>query len=142
MIVYIGAAIDAVSVPPAEQFQELGNIVVEALGKDVVIFNPFGAFLNANLITDPEDLQFVVETNFASLDASDIAVFIFSDSCSFGVPLEIYHCSSNGKPFVVWYKSTKNPGIYLRHYSKNIVFTKEDLVNKIRELLQDCVKRG
>jgi hypothetical protein len=112
MRVYIGAAIDNAG-GPRVNFELLTKVVLDAI-PDAVVYNPFSAFSNAS--SKLQDLcSFVVEINEKALTEADLAVFLWNDAPSFGLPIEIQHCKDTAKPFAVWYRSEKTPGIYLMH---------------------------
>lgn len=115
MRIYIGSAIDTSLGSPEEQFKELSNLVATTLGDSVVIYNPLTAFGNAHKITEQEDLEFVVKMNTSAVERCQAGVFVWTDSPSYGVPLEIENFSSSMKPFIVWNKGSKKPGLYLRY---------------------------
>lgn len=114
--VYIGAAIDQSLGSADAQYNELKELIKEALGgSNFVGYSPYNAFFGAESTRTANTNRFLVDVNLEALLNSDIAVFIWSDSPSFGVPAEILHCNQHNIPFVVWNKSTKPTGIYLQH---------------------------
>lgn len=115
MRIYIGSAIDMSLGSPEQQFNELANMVIEALGSSVIVYNPLTAFANAHKITEHSDLEFVIHMNNEAITNCDAGVFAWTDSPSFGVPIEIEKFSLDKKPFIVWLRGTKSPGLYLRN---------------------------
>lgn len=115
LVVYIGAAIDQAIAPPEEQYGLLKKLVVEALGDgNFVGYSPFNAFFGAESTRSQRTNAFITEVNTEALWNADLAVFIWSDSPSFGVPIEIATCVEHKIPFVVWDRSSKKvPSIYL-----------------------------
>jgi hypothetical protein len=132
MIVYLGAAIDTSLGSPADQFNELGNLVIKAAGEErsVIIFNPLTAFMNAHAITHEQDMQFLINTNNAALDAADLAVFSWTNSPSMGVPLEISRRKDKKTHMIVWNRTPKKLGIYLRQG----LATNQLIVDSVEEL--------
>ena len=137
MIVYIGSAIDMSLGSPHDQFAELGQAVVEGYkDKSVIVYNPLTAFINAAKITEAHDRDFLINMNNAAIDGCDLAVFAWTNSPSYGVPLEIERCKSTLKPYVIWNRAGRSLGIYLQQTISNsaakVVNSKEEL----QELLQ------
>lgn len=114
MKIYIGAAIDAAKSDPTTTFENLAKLCINFFPKGIV-FNPFTAYRNAaNFdVTDAGTSAYVESINYHALEQSDLAVFLVEDSPSFGVPLEIAHREKQQKPCLVFYNSSKKPGIYL-----------------------------
>lgn len=137
MKVYAGAAIDTALGNPADQFSELMQLVQEAFGeKSVIIYNPFGAFNGNKNITDLKDIKYLIHVNEEALLASDLAVFIWSDSPSYGVPAEIEYCYQNNKAFIVWNRSSKPAGLYMKAAVMNgrgaIATTREQFLTELK----------
>ena len=138
--VYVGAAIDSSRGSPAQQFEELCNAVLEGLGQNGVIYNPLTAFVNAHKTRTENTNAYVVKVNMEALLAADLAVFSWTDTPSFGVPLEIDQRCRAAKPFVIWDRSSKGPGIYMEYAASihgRIVRTRADLVRVVEEFNQD-----
>lgn len=132
MKVYIGAAIDAAIQDPVELFKELSDLVLEAV-PDCIIYNPLLAFVNAKSgLTRNENIGLVKAANWAAIEASDLGVFIWNDSPSFGVPIEIVTFVDAGKHIVVWDKSSKGAGLYLIEALRP---TRQGLSTKVLERL-------
>ena len=133
MIVYIGSPIDTSLGSPQEQFEELGNAVIEA-DPNVLVFNPLTAFMNAvNIGFGKRSCAYVEAINYQALSNADIGVFVWNSSPSFGVPLEIHWCQKLRKPAIVWVKS--KTGIYLINALDPIgvmVESRQDLVEAVR----------
>lgn len=148
-VVYIGAAIDQANGSPDDQYNELKKIVTEALGdENFVGYSPLHAFFGADKTRSRKTNQFVVRVNEEALLCADLAVFVWSDSPSFGVPLEITHCKEYKIPFVIWDRSTKKlPGIYLQHSVDAIadnacmVSSREEVINSIKHLMSPRQER-
>lgn len=143
MIVYLGAAIDTSLGSPAEQFSELSNAVIKAAGEtSVILFNPFTAFINAHAITDEKDMKFLIKTNNSALDNAGLAVFSWTTSPSMGVPLEIQRRKKRRTPMVIWNRTPKKLGIYLRQglgEEQIIVDSAEELDASLTNwFLNDC----
>jgi hypothetical protein len=135
MIVYLGAAIDTSLGSPADQFNMLSELVLKANKGSVIFFNPLTAFINAHAITREQDMQFLIDINNTALDRADLAVFSWTSSPSMGVPLEIQRCKEQKKPMVIWNRTPKKLGIYLRSgmgRNQIIVESEEDVVAAIR----------
>ena len=140
MQVYIGSAIDTSFGSPEEQFKELSDLVINTLGDSVVLYNPLTAFGNAHRAVDVADLEFVVAINTAAINRCQAGVFIWTDSPSYGVPVEIENFSQSMKPFVVWNRASKSPGLYLRYATKRfglgrITSSREETVEAVRTLV-------
>lgn len=116
MVVYIGAAIDQANGNPEEQYRDLKAIVDEALGAgNYVGYSPLHAFFGAEKTRSPYTNKFIADMNNQALVHATVAVFVWSDSPSFGVPLEINYCEKENIPFVIWDRSTKKtPSIYMQ----------------------------
>jgi hypothetical protein len=117
MNVYIGGPIDQArsDCTPQEQFAEIARLVVNGLGPDTVVFNPFSAFINAGGAESVEDLWYIININDLALKEADLAVFVWNGSPSFGMPIEIIRRIEYSKPYIVWNRSGKRSGVYLRH---------------------------
>lgn len=138
MRIYIGSAIDTALGAPEEQFKELAEIAKAAFpNQSVVVFNPLTAYINASSADNPADLEYICKLNFQALDQADLALFGYTNSPSFGVPLEIERCAEQNKPFVVWMREGARSGIYLkRAVSQSGTFTssKEESIAVLRFL--------
>jgi len=111
MRIYLGAPIDCADDPGAN-YRELSELALSVF-PDAVLYNPFTAFINAKAAaSDVAAVRYVVELNEKALECSDLALFIWNDTPSFGVPLEIQFCATNNKDCMVLYKSVKDPGLY------------------------------
>jgi hypothetical protein len=118
MIIYLACPIDTSrpEISPQEQYKELADLVLEGFkDRSVVLFNPLTAFVNAHRTTDTKDWGFIIETNMQSLKNADLVVAIWNGSPSYGVPIELNECVKSLKPFVVWNRSGKALGLYLKY---------------------------
>jgi hypothetical protein len=113
--VYMGAAIDSSNENPAIQFNTLCEMVMEASGGKAVIFNPFTAFFNAGPTRSKRTNEYVVGVNGEALMSADLAVFMWSEQPTFGVPIEISNRVNAQGHCIVWNVGGKGPGIYLDH---------------------------
>jgi hypothetical protein len=111
MLIYLGAPIDCADDPGAN-FRELSELALSVF-PDAVLYDPFSAFINAKAAAgDAKAVRHVVDLNERALKNSDLALFVWNDTPSFGVPLEIQFCTANNKDCMVLYKSVKDPGLY------------------------------
>lgn len=140
MIVYLGCPIDT-SRPdcsPQDQYKELADLVLEGFkDRSVVLYNPLTAFVNAHKTTDIKDWGFIIEMNMQALKGSDLAVVIWNGSPSYGVPVELEECVRNLKSFVVWNRSGKALGLYLKYriaVCGHEVTSAEDLVSYLQNV--------
>lgn len=119
MKVYLGSPIDMSLGSPADQFQDLANLVMEAIPNESVIFyNPLTAFINAPAVTERADMKYIIDLNNFAIKNCDISVFAWNNSPSYGVPLEIELMSQLDKPFFIWNRSGRKLGLYLQHAVK------------------------
>lgn len=137
---YIGAAIDSSGDDPTINFKELISVITE-VDPSAVIFNPLTAYVGAGGVSSKNATDFVKSINDFSIRHCDFAVFIWDKNPSFGVPMEISLCASEGIKFAVWNKSGKKAGIYLLNTveslgSEGVILDKrEDLVVYLSRLL-------
>jgi hypothetical protein len=134
MIIYLGLPIDT-SKPehsPSQQISEVTDILDVVFGNDYIAFNPLMAFVNATNIRDYSEMSFLIKVNFEALRSSNLAIFRWNGSPSYGMCIEIETCVNENIPFIVWNTTDKKLGIYLRQRvfnSKGIILdTKEQLV--------------
>lgn len=139
MRVYVGSPIDTSLEPPEESFKFLTCAVVDAC-PGAVIYNPLTAFNNAAAAATQDQLDFVAEINSQALSLADIAVFSWTKSPSFGVPVEIEWCGNTGKPVLVLLRNGgSSPGLYLKRAVNRsdklsrVVDNKEALVFALKE---------
>lgn len=137
MRVYIGSAIDTALGPPEEQYKDLVDVVLSAFpGQSVVIFNPLTAYSNAHAASKLEDIEFVCKLNEKAVELADMAVFSWTKSPSFGVPLEIQEFARAKKPFVVWMREGSKSGLYLKRaveWSGVFTSSKEETIKAVYE---------
>lgn len=119
MIIYLGCPIDTArkDTPPQEQIREVAELIQKAIPISVM-YNPFSAFCNANSLRDEQDLsemEFIIQMNMDAVDRSHLAVFVWNGSPSYGVPVEIERCYEKEIPFVIWNRTPRPLGLYLRH---------------------------
>ena len=108
MFVYIGFPIDSSSDSPTNNFRLLVNAVLEVMPESV-FYNPFSAFYNVKPSQDHvSSLQKVEKINNYAIHNSNLAVFLWNGTPSFGIPLEIKYCYDNSIPFIVYNSSGKN----------------------------------
>jgi len=147
---YVGGAIDTANGDPHEQFEQLCKSVM--IHEGIVVFNPLSAFRGAAGVRTANACTFVRIINELALVASDFAVFVWSGSPSFGMPIEVDFCAKRGVPFVIWNQSAKPLGMYALNSIHRSVLAREitvpssavpafqsalrDFINKVVELNQ------
>lgn len=144
MRVYVGLPIDT-SRPehsPAEQIQEVTDLIVAALGNEVVIFNPLQAYCNVGPHTkNVWDMHYVVDVNREALIHADLAVFVWNGSPSYGIVYEMEEFQKLGRPFAVWNRTGRGLGLYLRWrlvLSEGVCVTNgADLISWLRGRLKE-----
>ncbi len=141
LVVYIGAAIDQANGSPFEQYDDLKKIVDEALGMGQYVgYSPLHAFFGAEKTRSPYTNKFIARINEEALAMATVAVFVWSDSPSFGVPIEIAHCEKEGIPFVIWDRSTKKtPSVYMQKSveASDMAFmadSREEVIKQLRNI--------
>jgi len=132
MIVYLAGPIDYSLANPSDSFDEMIACITSALGEDTLLFNPLKAFCNANKAKERHECDYIFNVNMRALRAADLAVFRVDDSPSFGVPIEIYECTRQRIPAIVWYQRQASPGVYVQYLCNTLVKTKTDLIQALR----------
>lgn len=121
MRIYVGCPIDQSRLSPLEQMEALVKRTISVVSSEIneitgrphvpVVYNPLLAWANASAALDQEELNFVWAINQEALKWADLGVFLWSDSPSFGVPIEINSCN---KRVLVVNTSGRAPGLYMR----------------------------
>jgi hypothetical protein len=109
--VYLGAPIDSADAPH-DNFKILSKHVAEVFSH-AIMYNPLSAFVQAHSKVDSL-CEFVSEVNTRALLSADLGLFMLTDTPSFGVPVEIHQRAERGLSTIIWDRSTKGPGIYVK----------------------------
>lgn len=111
--IYLGSAIDNEQNPFAN-FSALSELALKVY-PEAVLYSPLEAFKNAQHAKTRDAYRFVIEINMMALERADLALFLWTNTPSFGMPQEIAYCAQQEKPFAVLWKADRSPGIYLKH---------------------------
>lgn len=138
---YIGCPIDTAKTDPHAELQEAAGIITKCL-PTAIIFNPLTAFINAHNMED-HDALFIRRVNEFAIREVDHALFIWNGCPSFGLPLEMELCTEEGIPFILWNKTDRRLGLYMRqvmHANEEgavVVLSQESLEEELKKLLDE-----